>query len=77
MMERGTVSPPKPTWCKVEDGHGEARFDSDELRAYLEATSDKSWIIRDDAGNVVGVSSVTLMREAYSLPSQPCANRDL
>lgn len=72
-VETRTVSPPTPTWCKVEDGHGEARFDAGELRAYLEATSDASWVIRDDAGNVVGIASVNLMREALA-QGQPCAN---
>ncbi len=60
-----TTAPPKPIWCRVEDGHGEAGFDLDELKSYLTATTDEFWTVRDDAGNFVGVSSVSLMRRAY------------
>lgn len=64
---RTAIAPPKPKWSKVEDGHGEARFDSEELGAYLQATSDQSWIVKDEAGEVVGVANVALMREAFTL----------
>ena len=73
-IETTVVVPPKPTWCKVENGHGEARFDAEALRTYLETTSDKSWIMRDEIGNVVGVANVNVMREAYLAQSRQLYN---
>lgn len=72
------IAPPKPTSCSVEirDGimHGEARFDVEDMRAYIAGTSDESWIVRDEAGTVIGISSVRLMREAYSAQGLSCTN---
>jgi hypothetical protein len=60
-----SVHPPTPISCKIEEGHGEARFDLKELKAYLDTTSDKSWIVRDEKSNVVGVASVALMKKSW------------
>ena len=58
------VVPPSPLTHGIVGGWRQATFDLEELRNYLDSTSDVRCVIRDDSGEVIGIADVNLMREA-------------
>jgi len=54
----------KPLTCSYEaDGTTRATFDSKEFRKFLNDNPDARAVIRDDAGNVIGILHTGVIRE--------------
>jgi hypothetical protein len=62
--------PPKPLTCRVENGDvgrsGQATYDYDELKRFVEETSVPSFVVEDENGNVVGIAHTQFIRELFS-----------
>jgi hypothetical protein len=64
-MEYPTL--PKPLiYRENENGTRQATFNRHELNAFLEGTSAVSGVIRNDAGEIVGVTRIRPLREMFS-----------
>lgn len=64
-MEYPTM--PKPlTYVEHADGTREATFDRNELKLFVDGTSEPSAVIRGDNGKVVGIARIHPLREMLS-----------
>ena len=52
-----------PTECERKNGISRAVFDRAELERFVEQTSETSHVVRDDAGNVIGIMRVQPIRD--------------
>ena len=51
LMKDQPIKPPKPLTCTIKNGRGQATFNPEELRRYVESTTDASFVVEDDEGN--------------------------
>lgn len=59
---------PKPlVYVEHEDGTREATFDKQELKSFIDGISATSAVIRNDAGEIIGITRIRPLREMLSV----------
>jgi hypothetical protein len=71
VRQMDTVDAPKPTACEIASGIGRATFDIKELKQFVQETKDTRLVVRNEAGDVVGVLQVQPIREFLALEEPP------